>query len=376
MGNAGGCTDKELDAVRNLLSLVADSPVVPAHWLDASSKAASSAFDRYCAEHAAYQNDKKLLLERYQDGVFDSDIDKFAEKFLGEYEQFWKRWFNKAYSSDVSEVLNQRLDLHRKAAYGELRNELGTIRSVKQRCADWASDSHEMRIAFGPLFEGVDTDPSILQDALKWFKRFEVLRNGNSVDPVLAETLKSNGTVTRELAGNLYLELVAAQEGISDAGTAISEIFLDVPNDRALWIRFLGDKLDAMEEAPRYCQYRKWIADARLNGCGKLLDAIRDDQFLEPEQWRIIFERVFDASLIDFVHRTKPALAAFDRENHERLRERYAFSDQENVDNGGKRVAEADFRSCARPHGLRGISSSNRAHNLAGRTCSQCDAYP
>jgi very-short-patch-repair endonuclease len=118
----------------------------------------------------------------------------------------------------------------------------------------------------------------------------------------------------------------------------LGQLLQDLPSERASWAHYLTEKLDAMEEAPRYCQYRRWISEIRASGCGRLLDVIHDDENIEPDHWRTTFDRVFDASLIDYAHRTRPVLAAFDRENHERLRNRYAGIDEGNVSSGGRRV--------------------------------------
>jgi very-short-patch-repair endonuclease len=330
--------DAGLDEMTEWLDLVSDSPTVPAKWLDDTPEKAHAALQRYRAERSDYDSDREAMLSRYQDEVFETDIDDLAERFLGEYERFWKRWFNKSYASDVDQVLKHRLESHRKAVYKELRHELDVLRATKRRRRAWESMDHELHTAFGGLFKGVSTSPDDLERALLWFRRFSKRRGVAVISDVVAATLTNPATAPRTLAATLVFRLQESRSGFASSAAQLRELFHDLPSDLRSCAPYLKAKLDAMEEAPRYCQYRKWISELRARGLGKLLDAIRDDRDLSPDDWRTTFDRVMDASLIDYSHRNRANLGAFDREAHDRLRQRYATIDQGNVSSGGQRV--------------------------------------
>ncbi len=336
IGPQGDMDDAGLDRLTVWLQLIADAPVVPAHWVHEDPQFAARELERYTEERGVYYRDRASLLARYHDEVFESDIDRLAERFLGEYERFWKRWFNKGYATDVREVLGQRLNDHRKAVYAEIRSELDILRTTNARKSAWDASDHNLRLAFGALFHGVGTEPAELESALAWFRRFVVARGQEPVDPRLSATLRSDDLATRARAAGILDRLVAVRSGLAACDECLHELFHDVPTDRRRWAPYLGAFIDAMEEVPRYLQYRKWIAELRDTGCGKLLDAIAADERIAPDRWRALFDRVVDASLIDYVHRTRSALAAFDREAHELVRDRYAAADEANVAGGGR----------------------------------------
>ncbi len=338
---------KGVEALATCLELVADAPVVPEHWLRSSVDEPAAALARYESERDVYESNRLSLLDRYQADVFDTDLDRLAERFLGEYDRFWKRWFNQSYATDLREVLDKRLDAHRSAVFAEIREELAVLRATKSERAQWSSPTHKMRVAFGSLFEGVQTSPADLRSALSWLRRFIEVRKDHAVPTTLAVTLTTASKQKRIEALNLAEQLRVAQSGIVGCERSLSLIFHDIPEETSSWPEYLGTKLDAFEEVPRYLQHRRWLNDLRANGCSSFVSALQSDASLDASKWRNAFEQVVDASLVDFAHMAHESLAVFEREAHERLRARYAEADQENVAKGADRV-RAKLRSNAR----------------------------
>lgn len=340
LGNLHTGKRGSLAEIQEWLTILGSSPVIPEAWLSTEPQEAIASLKQYESDRQQYDSKKQRLGSRYKTTVFDSNLDDLTEKFLADYQHFWKRWFNKSYSTDSMTVLEQRLKDHRQAVYGELREELLTLRQVKQQGAAWSSNDHAMRVHFGHLFTGATTDIAALHAAIEWHQLFCKKRDGSApVSSVLAGSLISSDPNLRSNAASLAVRLAEIITTLEASLSRLESVFVDIPMDRLAAARYFGYKIDQIEEAPRYCQFRKWIAEVKALGCSRLLDRIRDDTSLEPEQWRAIFDQVFDASLIDYVHRTRPALAAIDRSTHERLRERFAALDEENVTAGGKRVA-------------------------------------
>lgn len=112
IGPAARLDNEGLDLVERLLDLVSESPTIPPHWLDADPQPIAAALTCYEKERSAYKSDRLSLLTRYKEDVFDADLVDLTERFLNEYDRFWKRWFNKLYAADVNNVLQQRLDDH------------------------------------------------------------------------------------------------------------------------------------------------------------------------------------------------------------------------------------------------------------------------
>jgi very-short-patch-repair endonuclease len=329
-----------LSEIQEWLAILGSSPTIPETWLSSEPQKAIESLKQFENDRQQYDSTRVRLGSRYKPTVFDLDLDELAEKFLADYQHFWKRWFNKSYSSDSMTVLEQRLAEHRQAVYGELRDELLSLRQVKKQRTAWSSNDHDMRVQFSHLFSGPTTDIAALQAAVEWHQVFCKKRASSTpVNTVLVTSLTSSDPSIRAGAASLSTRLSEMIKKLETSVSQLESVFIDIPVDRLTLASYFGHKIDQIEEAPRYCQFRKWIAEVKSLGCSRLLDRIRDDASLEPDKWRSIFDQVFDASLIDYVHRTRPALAAFDRSTHERLRERFASLDEENVTTGGKRVA-------------------------------------
>ncbi len=338
IGPVAKLDNEGLDLVEQFLDILSASPRVPQHWLDADAEPIAVALACYDTERSAYESDRLSLRARYKEDVFDADLAELSERFLKEYDRFWKRWFNKLYTADVNNVLQQRLDDHRRAVYSELREDLNLLQRTNAQRSSWARSQHEMRVAFGELFSGVDTTPAELRSHLVWLRRLAALSATSEPHPILRNVLASDDASARAQARELLARLRAARSGIVTGTAHLEPLFKDLPDEPGTWASYLETKINSLEEAPRYCQYRKWIASIRASGCGALLDNIIEDRTLGPEHWRALFELVMDASLIDYAHRTRPELAAFDREAHERTRARYAELDEENVIGGAGRV--------------------------------------
>ena len=340
LGPELGTDTNSLENAEICLRLVADSPVIPETWLNTSPDLAAAALANYRVLRTTHIDNRNFICSRYRNDVFDTDIDRFAKRFIGDYENFWKRWFNKSYSSDVGEILEQRLANQRRAMYAEIRHELELLRTTKADTNAWIDPHHELHTSFGHLFVDVNTLPDSLQSTLNWFVRFHTFKNGKPIPFVLARVLTAQDDDSRKRALVLADWLAKLRVRFDYCATILNKLFTDVPADVLAWKPYLTQKIESIDEAPRYFQYQSWVAELRKRGCGTFLDFIANDKSRDSSSWIYTFEQVYDASLIDFAHRTRNSLATFDRIAHERVREYYATADAENVENGASRVAE------------------------------------
>jgi very-short-patch-repair endonuclease len=330
--------EEALSRLEQVLGILVDAPHVPNHWLKGSPREAVAALQQYARERAVFDSDRTVMLNRYRDEIFDADASEVAERFLAEYDRFWRRWFNAAYRSDVRNVLGRRLEAHRKAVYREIRDDLALLKSINERRTTWELPDHPLSIAFGGLFRGVESSVEELRSAADWYERFAALRDAGPIDARLGILLCSADPEPRAKARELAKRLRENRQELSVRAGQLQALFHDLPADRRDWSGYLRALVELIEEAPRYCEFRKRVAKLRSAGFQKLLDAIAADERIQPDGWRAVFDRVVDASLIDYAHRTRPALAAFDRESHEIVRNRFRQADEANIESGGLRV--------------------------------------